>query len=425
VTPISLARFAALRDGIHATTFAPEARRPLVGAEVEFLAHDSETGFPVPLLSGSRGLVDVLRRYAATLDWRELRGYGRVPRFEVPGRAMISFEPGGQLEISTVPCDGPSKLIALLNELVRPLRSAMVEQGIRLESIGIDSRNLARQIPLQLPVERYETMTRYFERIGPFGIRMMRQTAAIQVSLDRGPRPAERWRLLNDLAPYLIAIFANSPHYAGDETGHRSYRAHCWRMLDTTRTGMSLADPDPAAEYTRFALAANDMAQSVDDIFVPFAARTGHENDDDAWNTHLTTLFPEVRPRGHFEVRSCDAIDPAWYAAPIVFLYGLVHDERAAKEASVLAADSRALLRVGGELALRDASIARTARDLFQLALAGARRLGSAQVAPADLEIANDFFSVYTARERSPADDRMPPASVRTGTASSVTAPSM
>lgn len=416
---ISSGRFAALRDGIHATSFAPETRRPLVGAEVEFLAHDAVTSFPLPLLSGSRGLVDLLRRHAVGAEWRELRGYGRVPRFEVPGRAIISFEPGGQLEISTVPCDGASALIALLNDLVPPLRSAMAEQGVRLESIGIDPRNLARQIPLQLPVERYETMTRYFEGIGPFGIRMMRQTAAIQVSLDRGAHPAQRWRLLNDLAPYLIAIFANSPHYAAEETGHRSYRAHCWRMLDATRTGVSLDDPDPAAEYIRFALAANDMARSTGDERVPFGQNPAA--NDDAWHTHLTTLFPEVRPRGHFEVRSCDAIDPAWYAAPIVFLYGLAHDERAAREASLLAADSRALLRAAGELGLRDTSIARTARDLFQLAIAGARRLGPEHITGADIDVASAFFDAYTARDRSPADDRIMPT--RPTTVSSATAP--
>ena len=38
--------------------------------------------------------------------------------------------------------------------------------------------------------------------------------------------------------------------------------------------------------------------------------------------------------------------------------------------------ESRALLALAGERGLRDAAIARTARDLFQLALDGARRLG-------------------------------------------------
>jgi hypothetical protein len=165
---------------------------------------------------------------------------------------------------------------------------------------------------------------------------------------------------------------------------------------------------DPAAEYTRFALAANDMPRSVAWRDVSFAERGIVDPADSAWRTHLTTLFPEVRPRGHFEVRSCDAIDDRWYGAPIVFLAGLAYDDIAAREASILAAESRALLRTAGESALRDASIARTSRDLFQLALAGARRLGDAYCGGAAVETATEFFATY-GWDRSPADDRVLP----------------
>ena len=75
-------------------------------------------------------------------------------------------------------------LVTLLDAIVNPLRSALRDQGVHLESIGIDPLNDARDVPLQLLVDRYETMTRYFDRRGPFGVRMMRQTAAIQISLD-------------------------------------------------------------------------------------------------------------------------------------------------------------------------------------------------------------------------------------------------
>jgi len=403
----SAARFARLRNAIHAESFTPAASTHRVGAEVELLVLDNATGFPLPLIGSRRSLVELLRLHSAPTGWRELAGYGNVPKFVLPGRGTLSFEPGGQLEISSEPCGNITDLVTRLREIVVSIRAALADEGVRLESVGIDPMNDARDIPLQLRVDRYETMTRYFDRRGPFGVRMMRQTAAIQVSLDRGPLPADRWRLLNDLAPYVTAIFANSPHYHGEETGHRSYRAHCWRMLDLTRTGAGIPSEDPAAEYTRFALAANEMSRSVAGVDNPFLTREADEQNDAEWRTHLTTLFPEVRPRGHFEIRSCDAIDTGWYAAPIVFLAGLAYDERSAREASILAADSRALLRAAGEHALRDASIARTSRDLFQLALAGARRLGDQYCGGAELETATEFFATYTARDRSPADDRV------------------
>lgn len=415
MTTISDARFTTLRDGIHAASFTPQddsLRR--IGAEVEFLVIDESTRLPVPIDAGG-GSLELLRRYAARTAWTEFRGYDGTPRFDVAGAATISFEPGGQLELSTLPMDTPSELIRTLARVVVRLRRAFEEQGFVLLSVGIDPLNDVARVPLQLHVNRYERMTRYFGRIGPFGVRMMRQTAATQISLDRGSRPAERWRLLNDLAPYLIAMFANSPHYVGTDTGDRSYRARCWRKLDPTRTGVSAADADPAAAYTRFALGAHDMfATSGQEMDQPFAVSLVSGASDARWASHLTTLFPEVRPRGHFEVRSCDAIDSAHYAAPIVLLAGLVYDERSSREAALLAAESQALLRTAGEAGLRDAGLARTARDLFELGLAGARRLGTSYVEPLDLDTAEQFYTEYTARDRSPADDRSLPAPTST-----------
>ena len=400
--------FASLRDEIHGASFSPQTD-PVnrVGAEVEFLVFDEASRLPLPL-RGRGGLIGTLRQLSPRVGWTEFAGYDGTPRFDVAGQGTISFEPGGQLEISTVPCQSASALVRMLHGIVAPLKNLLADRGATLLAAGIDPYNDADRIPLQLRVERYERMTRYFDEIGPFGARMMRQTAAIQVSLDRGAFPAARWRLLNDLAPYLIAMFANSPHHDGVETGDRSFRAHCWRMLDATRTGVAVSDEDDAAAYTRFALGANDMmATASGESHQPFSASLRADFGRQRWETHLTTLFPEVRPRGHFEVRSCDAIEPALYAAPIVLLVGLAYDSHSAKEAALLAAESRALLRVAGERGLRDVAIARTARDLFALALAGARRLGPDFVSESDLDVATRFNAVYTARGRSPADDRV------------------
>jgi len=385
--PFDPSELARRRDEIHAASFAPEqSDSQRVGAEVELLALDVATRRPVPLFNGPAALVPILRRYGAEHGWTEFAAYDGTPRFDARGAGIISFEPGGQIELSSVACDCPTMLVRLLHAVVLPMRAHLFREGVELVSVGIDPYNDARDIPLQLRVDRYERMSRHFERIGPFGIRMMRQTAAIQVSIDRGERPAERWRLLNDLAPYLIAIFANSPDYLGESTGHQSFRAHCWRQLDPSRTGVAENSEDPAGAYVRFAAGATPILY-------------------DDWDAHLTTLFPEVRPRGHYEVRSCDAIDPRWYAAPILFVSALAYDDRASKEAALLAAESRVLLRRAGEQGLRDPAIARTARDLFQLALDGAKRLGPSFADAETLAIAGEYYSKYTARDRSPADD--------------------
>jgi hypothetical protein len=51
--------------------------------------------------------------------------------------------------------------------------------------------------------------------------------------------------------------------------------------------------------------------------------------------------------------------------------------------------------------------MARTAADLFELALRGCRTLADGYFDPADLEQATSFFDTYTRQGRAPADDVM------------------
>jgi hypothetical protein len=66
-----------------------------------------------------------------------------------------------------------------------------------------------------------------------------------------------------------------------------------------------------------------------------------------------------------------------------------------------------ALLDLAGRVGLADERIGTAARDLFELALAGAEALGPAFLSPGDLEEARAFFETYTARSLSPADDTL------------------
>lgn len=252
-------------------------------------------------------------------------------------------------------------------------------------------------------------MTRYFDTIGPSGVRMMRQTAATQLSLDAGRQPEERWRLLSDLAPYLTAIFANSPRYAGRDTGDQSFRARCWRLLDPSRTGIPHADGSAVESYTRFALDAVDMTRT--DAAGAYRTFGDWVSDDVAteaqWENHLTTLFPEVRPRGHLELRSIDAVEPTLVGAALVLVAGLVYDPDSAREARELlgAADEEMLTRAA-HCGLRDRALFDRCQALIEIGLRGARALGPYVIAGAELEEAAGLFAEWTARGRSPADAR-------------------
>jgi glutamate--cysteine ligase len=235
---------------------------------------------------------------------------------------------------------------------------------------------------------------------------MMRQTASLQISLDWGAEPELRWRTLNALAPYLVAIFANSPIYAGEATGHRSFRSHTWRELDPLRTGI-FGQADAAGEYLHFALHAPAILLNGSEAS-PFHAYVGEASQDDWW-THLTTLFPEVRPQGYVEVRSLDSVAPEWYAAPLALLAGItLHRQSLLEAADVLGPPDSTLLVRAGRIGVRDAAIQRVACDLWEIALRGCAALGEEFIASVDLECALAFRNSYTSRGRSPADDPTP-----------------
>ena len=391
----------------------PRPRR--IGAEIELIPVQSVTRVPVLIeAAGAPCSLALLWEMAARHGWTEERS-PKGPRFLVPEAGAISFEPGGQIEFSSLPFTSATELIRVLEGVVRPLRSAAAEHGIELLGMGIDPVNPVGVVPLQLHGERYLRQAEFYRTVGPAGGRMMRQTASLQINLDWEAEPLLRWRVLNAAAPYFLAIFANSPLYTGKPSGHQSFRAQCWRELDPSRTGIFGGSDDPVAEYLAFALGARAMLWPMPDRgYLPFGALLERGATPADWQLHLTTLFPEVRPRGFVELRTIDALDLRWYAAPIALVAGLTYHAPSLRAAADLLGDSdAALLRRAGEVGLADAAIASIARDLWGIALTGCEALGESFIDGAALEVAREFVAQYTSQGRSPADDLLLPA-VRT-----------
>ena len=380
-----------------------------IGAEVEVIPVDARSGRPLPLETRT-GLstLSILRRAGAAEGWCERRSAkATVPEIVLPDGGRITFEPGGQIEISAAPNASLSALVSRLQDTIAAIADAAAPD-VELLSRGIDPRTPIDQVAPQLDAERYRRMLQHFDRIGPSGARMMRQTASFQVCVDGGPVPERTWRVLNALAPCMVAIFANSRRYAGRETGHRSFRSHVWRSLDPKRTGLLGVQNDVIEEYLTFALGAPAFLKpDIGDSTVSFGewlARGSATLDD--WRAHLSTLFPEVRPRGYFELRSADVVSPAWYAAPLVFVAGLVyHRPSLDAAADILGSPDTELLVRAGRDGLADPTLRAVAPTLCDMALEGCAALGTEFVTQADLERAGEYFDRYTRRGLSPADD--------------------
>jgi glutamate--cysteine ligase len=383
--------------------------RRQLGAEVEFIPVEAASGVRCPIeAEGVLSTLPLLRGFGSRQGWLEGRTSKGTPCFSLPPGGTITYEPGGQLEYASPPCPGASSLLNLIRSVIHPLRAAALAEGIDLLPIGIDPFNSIERAPLLIGARRYRLMAEYFGKLGPAGAQMMRQTASFQVNLDFENEPWLQWKVANAMAPYVTAIFANSPIYRGNPSGYQSTRAAVWQAVDPSRTGLPFDEREPIKAYLEFALRAPAMLlPTVDGVYHSFAdwlkkADLSH----DEWHEHLSSLFPEVRPRGHLELRSIDAIAAEWYAAPLALTAGVLYDGKALSDAAGLLgpADPELLARAARS-GLHDPILKEIATDLIQIALSGCRSLGARYFHPSDLQQAEDYFEQYTRRGRSPADD--------------------
>ena len=389
---------AKLLDDVRQRLFSPvKSKTPrAVGVEIELIPIHADTRMPALARSaGASSTADIISRLAQRHGWVEESVEHDPPSWTLRDGTRISFEPGGQIEISSTPHATASSLIDSTRALITVLKAAMATEGIELLARGVDPYNDIDAVPLQLHGDRYERMTRYFESIGPSGVRMMRQTAALQINLERGEDPQFRWRLLNDLAPIVTALFANSRDYAGKPTEWASYRSHLWRTLDPSRTGIIYAEPSHAENYLSFAL--NAFAMRSGGGGRPY--RTFREwmqepqVDETEWLFHLSTLFPEVRPKEYFELRSADTIEATQLSAPVVFVTGLVYDDMSAVAATeILGQPDPILLLRAGSRGLEDREVWAMATVLCELAIEGAIRLGEEFISSQHREDAWTYF---------------------------------
>jgi glutamate--cysteine ligase len=354
-----------------------------VGLEVELVPIVMREG--APRVADATHVLSQLRRIGRDEGWSLERINEPAPLITLPDGAIITLEPGGQIEYSSAALEDPVAALDAVDRFVELLVTPMAEAGIELRASGFNDACAIEDIPLQLTAPRYREMDAYFDAIGPYGREMMRATCALQVSLDfgEGAVAAERWRLANMIAPAMNALFARS---AFEREGRRfaSYRYEIWRHVDPTRTGRLFDEPDldPVADYLRFALDARVMMIRVDRDerrrpAEPMTFRQwldgsevyGYPDMED-WELHLTTLFPDVRARGFMEVRSIDAQESDGRRAAVGLLTALLYDDTL-RHAALARLESRRRTRRSDEHEHDGfwSSDLATGRELLELAL--------------------------------------------------------
>ncbi|HUR49930.1 MAG TPA: glutamate-cysteine ligase family protein [Acidimicrobiales bacterium] len=282
---------------------------PTVGAEVEWLVADLSAADSRPSVPKLEGLLaDIV----------------------LPGGSRISFEPGGQVELSSVPARTPDEAHAGLLADIAVLRPALRAGGLDLVAAPNDS---ARP-PIRVSESpRYEAMERYFAAGGwTTAPQMMCNTASIQVNVGCGADPSATWQRANGLAPILAAAFACSP-----ADGWASARLRSWAEIDPSRTASAFDSGDATADWTQYALAATAIMRVGSDggfealpdgltlrewIEAP-PNGCGPPTMSDV-ELHLSTLFPPARLKGWIELRVIDMQPGEWWPVPLAVTAALL-----------------------------------------------------------------------------------------------------
>jgi glutamate--cysteine ligase len=300
----------------------------------------------------------------------------------LPGGSRVTFEPGGQFELSGPAASLPAAVAAIAAD-VDLASAALREAGLALAGIGLDP---VRPAERQLRLPRYDAMAAFLGV--PYGPLMMCSTASIQVNLDLGEQPSVRWERAHLLGPVLTAIFANSPLSQGKAWGWMSGRQAVWENLDPTRTAPVPAAGDPAEAWARYLLDARVMLLGEDgdgvrrpvengSTFRDLLAAPGRPPSLADLAYHATTLFPPVRPRGWLEIRYLDAQHPANWPVCVAVTHALVTDERAGRAAEEAARPYRHEWSRAARCGLADPLLRRAADACLDAALAALPRLGA------------------------------------------------
>jgi glutamate--cysteine ligase len=329
----------------------------------------------------------------------------------LPGGSAVTVEPGGAVELSGPPMDGPMRAIAAMQADRAALRAAFAQAGLGLVLLGADPLRPAKRVN---PGARYQAMETFFtaSQTGAAGAAMMTSTASIQINLDAGPADgwADRVRLAHALGPTMIAVAANSPLLGGRFAGWRSARQHVWSQLDSARCGpvLGASGDTPASDWARYALKAPVMLVNTPDVvpvttWVPFAdwadgrATLGDRRPTQAdLEYHLTTLFPPVRPRRWLEIRYLDSVPDAVWPAVVFTLVTLLDDPAAAEIAAEATESVATAWDRAAQIGLGDRRLTDAAARCVQVA---------AERAPAELAESMQQLVRSVEQGRCPADD--------------------
>ena len=369
----------------------------LIGCEHEKFPFRLGTLAPVTYdeLNGLHDFMKAMQDFG----WKSILDNGNIIGL-TRGKAAITFEPAGQVELSGAPL---RTLHEVSSEIDQHL-SEVCEVGERLGIgfLGLGFHPTAKREELSwIPKSRYKIMREYMPKVGSMGLDMMLRSCSVQVNLDYASEAdmVKKFRVALALQPIATALFAASPFKEGKPSGFLSTRMQVWTDTDNTRSGSPQFIFDEGFGYQQYA----DFALSVpmyyafrdgkyidctgqsfkDFIDGKLPALPGVKATVGDWANHLATIFTDVRLKNILEMRSADTGPAEMILALPTLWVGLLYDESVLDDAWNLVKDWTAEDRMrlhadAPRLALnadvRGRFVYDIAQDVLTLAKTGLRR---------------------------------------------------
>lgn len=311
-----------------------------VGTEHEKFAYARPNLDPLHY-RGNPGIRTLLESMASRSGWTPSFDGTEIIALTKDG-ANISLEPGGQFELSGTPHATIHGTRAELDAHLAELAQLTALHDVRWLWMGYQPVHPLTRIDW-MPKRRYGIMREYLPRRGSLARHMMQATATVQANFDYGDERdmGDKLRTAMGLSSIVTAMFANSPFQHGKPSGMKTVRATVWSATDADRQGLLpfVFDGEPPS-YERWVQWGLDVPMFFirrDDELLPAGGLSfrrfwqegfmGHRPTLEDWETHVSTLFPDVRLKTYLEVRTADCVPPQFICALPALWKGLLYSK--------------------------------------------------------------------------------------------------
>ena len=281
--------------------------------------------------------VEKVLKFLEKYGWSPIKEKNKVIGLKKKNKS-ITLEPGNQVELSGAPLNSIHLNCSESYEFLDQLRNACMAFDLKMMATSYDPFSALKNVPSS-PKQRYAIMTEEMPKNGNLSLEMMYQTCGTQINLDYISEKdfVEKFKLTSFLVPLSIALFANSPIKENKLNGYLSYRSFVWQH--TSRGGLSKSFLEEM-NFEKYV----DMAINMPLLFV--MENTNHLNSDGKtfkdfmegkilklnqsatikdFETHLATIFTEVRLKQYIEIRSLDTCEWDCHCGGPAFYTGLLY----------------------------------------------------------------------------------------------------